>query len=90
MCTKGQAFTQPSQALRLVLYYFIELNEHAVWVEGKSTANLPCGCLDQRVRWYDKFHPFPLEVFVERIKTIDPEPNVRDAYLIDLNTRARG
>src|SRR6266849_3775765 len=87
MCTRGQTVTQPSQALRLGLYYFIELNEYAVWVEGKSTANLPCGRLDQRVRWHDKFHPF--EVFVDRIKTMDPEPNVRDAYLIGLNTRAR-
>src|SRR6266568_6291401 len=42
--------TQPSQVLRLGLYYF----------------------------------------FVDRIKTMDSEPNVRDAYLIGLHTRARG
>ena len=80
----------PKPALHLVLYYFIKLNNHAIWVKRKSTAQFPGGRLEQRVRWYDKLYPFALEVFVDRIKTIDPEPNVRDPYLIGLNARARG
>ena len=41
MCTRGQAVAQLSLALCLDLYYFIELNEYPVRVEGKSTAHLP-------------------------------------------------
>jgi hypothetical protein len=57
----------PSLWLRMVLYDFIELNEYAVWVQGKRTANRPCGRLEQRVWWDDKRHPFALEVGIDRI-----------------------
>ena len=62
----------------MVLYDFIELNEYAVWVQGKRTANRPCGRLKQGVRWDDTPHPFALEVGVDRIKAINPESDVRD------------
>jgi hypothetical protein len=78
----------PKPALHLALYYFIKLNNHAIWVKRKSTAKFPGGRLEQRMRWYDKDYSFALQICVDRIKTMDPEPNVRDPYLIGLNTRA--
>ena len=72
------AMLTPTLWLRLVLYDFIELNEYAVWVQGKRTTNRPCGRLEQRVRWDDKLHPFALEVSVDRIQAIDPQSDVRD------------
>ena len=69
----------------MVLYNFIELNEYAVWVQGKRTANRPCGRLEQCVGWDNKLYPFALEVCVDRIQAIDPEGDVRDTNLIGLS-----
>jgi hypothetical protein len=57
------AQVHPKSALCLVLYYFIKLNNQAIWVKGKSTTKFPGGRLDQRVWWYDTFYSFALQIF---------------------------
>src|SRR5215813_2155105 len=69
-------------------HHLLELNENAIRVLSEGAANPTSLRLRRRLRRHREGYAFALEFFVDRVQPLDPDSEVRDADLVDLNAAA--
>src|SRR5437667_866319 len=69
-------------------YHLIELDEDAIWILDEGGVKRASLRFRPDMWGRGEFHPFALQLVADRVQSLDPDPKVRDADLVDLNARA--
>ncbi len=77
------------QHLLLRRHHLVQLNQNPIWIFSKRTADCAFFGFAQDVRGGGEFHPFRLEILIHGIKSLEPEPDMRNADLINFDALAR-
>src|SRR5437667_3581700 len=69
-------------------YHLIELDEDAIWILDEGGVKRASLRFRPDMWGRGEFHPFALQLVADPVQSLDPDPKVRDADLVDLNARA--